>query len=112
MTDARSPRAPAQYEKVRSDAASAVDFERDSGQERRVVRSQEEHRLGDVVGRGKPAKRNGRLEFLAVLRCVRYTHEGLEHTGLTDHGTDRIDPHLVRRKLHGQRFGQVTHSTL
>ncbi|MEO2177253.1 MAG: hypothetical protein ABGY96_24585 [bacterium] len=49
MTDARSPRAPVQHEKVRSDAASPVNFERDSGQERRVVRGQEEHRLGDVL---------------------------------------------------------------
>src|SRR5436190_21663101 len=87
-----------------SNATAAVDFERDTGNDRRFIAAQEGSGRGDVLRSGKAAKRDGGEKFRADLRRV-FAHESLEHGRFSRDGIERVDADAKGRELHRHRAG-------
>jgi hypothetical protein len=89
----------------RSNAAAAVDFEDDAGDEARFVGCEEHHGVGDVARRAEPSERDRRQERRAM-RVGVAADKRRQHRRVRGARADGVDANPIRRQLDRERLAE------
>ena len=93
-------------------AVSGVDADHRPGHVAGIVRGQEAHDPGDLVGIGQPAHGHGRRDLGQQSIGDGLGPFGLQHRGVDLAGADGVDPNPVGGMIHRQRPGEVVDGAL